>query len=602
MGWTGRRGRLVLLVFLALLAVVATSPAVSLAQPSQSPTTPDQLTPTEDQQGGTPTPLVDDAVGTEPDTGTEPTDDTDQEPEPSPTGDGEPGPEEGVSPIPTESPADGESGDDGGVAPSVRRSGIPVATTALAIGVLAMVALAALVLGRRSTRSGDAIDDNEPPRASPVSTPSPSPEPDPAADRELVAFLLELGKALIDTGDSVDRIGMTLSTVARMQGLSDVGVIVLPTALMISASGRGSVQTDVSTAGASPLRLDQTEAVLRLVERAEDGDVGAAQGRAELTAIRASKSPVPPGLALVGHALAAIGLALLLRGGLVEVALAGAMGAVVGVLRLVVSPRESNLRPFMPLVASFLVATAVLLTARVTPGLAVLPPLIAPLIPLLPGAMLTMGTLELATGQALSGVARLGSGGLQLVLLAGGIIGAVQFVGIPGPGDVVAAASSGSPEGVLGVLAPWFGVAAFGLGIGWARGARRSSLPWILIVLFVAYAGQIVGGVFFGDALSAFFGALAMTPVAVYASRQDDGPPALVTFLPAFWLLVPGALGLQGVTRILNEDGVQGLATLVTTGAAMVGIALGILLGLLLAEPDRWRLRQVDTSNSEPSS
>lgn len=602
MGWTGRRGRLVLLVFLALLAVVATSPAVSLAQPSQSPTTPDQLAPTEDQQGGTPTPLVDDVVGTEPDTGTEPTDDTDQEPEPSPTGDGEQDPEEGVSPIPTESPADGESGDDGGVAPSVRRSGIPVATTALAIGVLAMVALAALVLGRRSTRSGDAIDDNEPPRASPVSTPSPSPEPDPAADRELVAFLLELGKALIDTGDSVDRIGMTLSTVARMQGLSDVGVIVLPTALMISASGRGSVQTDVSTAGASPLRLDQTEAVLRLVERAEDGDVGAAQGRAELTAIRASRSPVPPGLALVGHALAAIGLALLLRGGLVEVALAGAMGAVVGVLRLVVSPRESNLRPFMPLVASFLVATAVLLTARVTPGLAVLPPLIAPLIPLLPGAMLTMGTLELATGQALSGVARLGSGGLQLVLLAGGIIGAVQFVGIPGPGDVVAAASSGSPEGVLGVLAPWFGVAAFGLGIGWARGARRSSLPWILIVLFVAYAGQIVGGVFFGDALSAFFGALAMTPVAVYASRQDDGPPALVTFLPAFWLLVPGALGLQGVTRILNEDGVQGLATLVTTGAAMVGIALGILLGLLLAEPDRWRLRQVDTSNSEPSS
>lgn len=602
MGWMGRRVRLVLLAFLAMLAVVATSPGVSMGQPSESATTPEQLTSTEDQQGGTPTPLVDDDVGTEPDTGTEPTDDTDQEPEPSPTGDGEQEPDDGASPSPTPSPADGESGVDGGVTPSVRRSGIPVATTALAIGVLAMVALAALVLGRRSNRSGDAIDEREPPRASPVPTPSPSSDLDPAADRELVAFLLELGKALIDTGDSVDRVGMTLSAVARVQGLPDVGVIVLPTALMISASGRGSVQTDVSAAGVSPLRLDQTEAVLRLVDRAKGGDVGPAQGRAELTAIRASRSPVPTGLALVGDAVAAIGLALLLRGGLVEVALAGAMGAVVGVLRLVVSPRESTLRPFLPLVASFLVATAVLLTARVTPGLAVLPALIAPLIPLLPGAMLTMGTLELATGQALSGVARLGSGGLQLVLLAGGIIGAVQFVGIPGPGDVVAAASSGSPGGVVGVLAPWFGVAAFGLGIGWARGARRSSLPWMLIVLFVAYAGQIVGGVFFGDALSAFFGALAMTPVAVYASRQDDGPPALVTFLPAFWLLVPGALGLQGVTRILNEDGVQGLATLATTGTAMVGIALGILLGLLLAAPDRWRLRQVDTSNSEPSS
>lgn len=602
MGWTARRVRLVFLVFLAILAVVATSPAVSMAQPSESATTPDQLTSTEDQQGGTPTPLVDDDVGTEPDTGTEPADDTGQEPEPSPTGDGGQEPGDGASPSRTPSPADGESGDDIGVTPSVRRSGIPVATTALAIGVLVVVALAALVLGRRSTRSGNAIDEREPPRASPVPTPSPSLDPDPAADREMVAFLLELGKALIDAGDSVDRVGMTLSAVARVQGLPTVGVIVLPTALMISVSGRGSVQTDVSTAGANPLRLDQIEAVFRLVGRAKDADLGPAQGHAELTAIRASMSSVPTGLALVGHALAAIGLALLLHGGLVEVALAGTMGAVVGALRLVVAPRESNLRPFLPLVASFLVATVVFLAARVTPGLAALPPLIAPLIPLLPGAMLTTGTLELATGQALSGVARLGSGGLQLVLLAGGIIGAVQFVGIPGPGDVVAAASSGSPGGVVGVLAPWFGVAAFGLGIGWARGARRASLPWILIVLFVAYAGQIVGGVFFGNALSAFFGALAMTPVAVYASQQQGGPPSLVTFLPAFWLLVPGALGLQGVTRILNEDGVQGLATLATAGAAMVGIALGILLGLLLAAPDRWRLRQEDTSNSEPFS
>ena len=591
MGSTGRPVRLLLLVFLAMLAAAVTIPAVAMAQPAQSPTT---LAPAEGQPGEIPTSGSDEEVGTEPATGTEPTDDLDREPAPSPTGEDGQEPDQGVSPSPTESPADDMFGDDGGVTPSVRRSGIPVATTALAIGVLAAVALAALVLGRRSPRPGDAIGGHEPPRASPSPTPSPTPDLDPAADRELVAFLLDLGRALIDTGDSVDRVGRTLSAVARVQGLPDVGLIVLPTALMISVSGQGSVQTDVSAAGASPLRLDQTEAVLRLVDRVRDGDVGPVRGRAELAAIRASRSPIPPGLALVGNALAAIGLALLLRGGLVEVALAGTMGAGVGALRLVVSPRDVTLRPFLPLVASFLVTTVVLLTARATPGLAILPPLIAPLIPLLPGAMLTMGTLELATGQAVSGVARLGSGALQLVLLAGGTIGAVQFVGIPGPGDLVAATSSSSPEGVVGVLAPWFGVAAFGLGIGWARGARRSSVPWILTVLFVAYAGQIVGGVFFGDALSAFFGALAMTPVAVYASRQDDGPPSLVTFLPAFWLLVPGALGLQGVTRILNEDGLQGLATLATTGAAMVGVALGILLGLLLAAPDRWRLRAWD--------
>jgi hypothetical protein len=32
-----------------------------------------------------------------------------------------------------------------------------------------------------------------------------------------------------------------------------------------------------------------------------------------------------------------------------------------------------------------------------------------------------------------------------------------------------------------------------------------------------------------------------MTPVVLWVERLPGGPPKLVTFLPAFWLLVPGA-------------------------------------------------------------
>jgi uncharacterized membrane protein YjjB (DUF3815 family) len=83
--------------------------------------------------------------------------------------------------------------------------------------------------------------------------------------------------------------------------------------------------------------------------------------------------------------------------------------------------------------------------------------------------------------------------------------------------------------------------------------------------------------------LSAFVGALAMTPVAVWVARHPSGPPALVSFMPAFWLLVPGALGLLGITKYLGEDRVYGAASLTTAGATMVAIALGVLLGLTIA-------------------
>ena len=57
---------------------------------------------------------------------------------------------------------------------------------------------------------------------------------------------------------------------------------------------------------------------------------------------------------------------------------------------------------------------------------------------------------------------------------------------------------------------------------------------------------------------SGFVGALAMTPVAYVVATRPTGPPATVTFLPAFWLLVPGALGLIGVTEIATENDVRG--------------------------------------------
>lgn len=543
----------------------ATSAPTSLSteqgdDPATPPATPpDDPTDVEDDPSPTPTPSPTD-------TG----DETEDEPDEDATATDDP------SPAPTTTPQ---------VRPSVRRSGIPVGTVLLAVAVLALAGLLAWVTVRRGGPNGPTPPGGTAP---PARTSSPLA---PVDDRVVIAFLLDLGEALVDAGDAVDRIGSTLRAVARRQGLRDVGIVVLPTALIISVPGRESLQTDVTAAGGTALRLDQSAAVLRVVDEALDGRLGPTEGRARLAAIRSSTPPVRAPAALAGHALTALGLAMVLRGGPLEVGLAAALGLGVGVLQLVVAPRESSFRPFLPLVAAFLVATSVFLAVRFEPSLEILPPLIAPLIPFLPGGLLTIGTLELATGQAVAGVSRLASGGLRLVLLAGGIIGAAQFVGIPGTPDAVLDAAATGPSGLVGGLLPWVGVALFGIGLSGSRAAPRALLPWMLVILYVAYAAQIVGGLFFGNALSAFFGAFAMTPVAVYAARQKLGPPALVASLPGFWLLVPGALGLEGVTRILSESGIQGLAALVTAGAAMVGIALGILLGLFVAAPETWRPR-----------
>jgi uncharacterized membrane protein YjjB (DUF3815 family) len=79
-----------------------------------------------------------------------------------------------------------------------------------------------------------------------------------------------------------------------------------------------------------------------------------------------------------------------------------------------------------------------------------------------------------------------------------------------------------------------------------------------------------------------------MSPVAAYIALRPTGPPVQVSFLPAFWLLVPGALGLVGVTQLLGANRADALAGLVSTATTMIGISFGVLLGLAVgASVDR---------------
>ncbi|NEC93257.1 threonine/serine exporter family protein, partial [Streptomyces sp. SID12501] len=128
--------------------------------------------------------------------------------------------------------------------------------------------------------------------------------------------------------------------------------------------------------------------------------------------------------------------------------------------------------------------------------------------------------------------------------------------------------------------APWVGVLVYAVGVVLHNDAHRGTLPWITLVLLVAYAGQVLGGVLFGAVVSSFVGALAMTPVAMLAATRREGPPFLVTSLPGFWVLVPGGLGLVGVTSVLGHSTDQAVTTIVTTGVSMVAISLGVLAGL----------------------
>ena len=92
---------------------------------------------------------------------------------------------------------------------------------------------------------------------------------------------------------------------------------------------------------------------------------------------------------------------------------------------------------------------------------------------------------------------------------------------------------------------------------------------------------QRLGASLFGGQLSGFFGMLVAMPLSYLIQLRFKGPPAIVTFLPSFWLVVPGSLGLLSITRMLS-DRAAGFADLVTAVFALASIALGTLVGVSL--------------------
>jgi uncharacterized membrane protein YjjB (DUF3815 family) len=255
-----------------------------------------------------------------------------------------------------------------------------------------------------------------------------------------------------------------------------------------------------------------------------------------------------------------VGLGLVIHPAAVDLWVYGALGILVGALKAWAA-RFMTGGYLLAVVAAALVS-AIAFLAHGDNEAASLRLTIPPLVTFLPGALLTMATVDLAMGETVTGASRFVAGMLQLGLLAIGIVVGAELVGDPHQGPVAGAAAD-----TLGWWSPWVGVAVFGLGVFVHDVAPRSSLPWLLIVLFSAWVGQLVGKELVDATLSGFVGAAVMVPVAHLVGRVRHAPPAHVMFLPAFWLLVPGTLGLIGITEIVGDNQEAGSENLGTAAA-----------------------------------
>lgn len=394
-------------------------------------------------------------------------------------------------------------------------------------------------------------------------------------DDVVLVFLATLGAALSAIGETVDAVETRLAGIARSYGLREARFSVFPTFVLLTL-GQGKAATIEPTTRLSQTpRLDQIAAVHHLASEAERGEVLPAAGIERLDTIRRLENRFGDITSVAGYAILTVGLALILHPAARDVACAAVLGALVGVLRRLGRGRRT-VESLMPFLAATCVAVIVALAVKydvTDPGLRAM---IASLVVFIPGVALTTAFLELTEGQMVAGSSRLVWAGMQLGLLAFGIVAGIGVVGVS------AERAFSSSDALLGGWAPWLGVLVFAVGVTIAHSAPPGSFPSLLVVLYAAWTGQVVGNALLGGFASGFTGALVMTFAAYLLARRPSTMPVYAVFLPGFWLLVPGSLGLIGLTTLLALPETASADDVLTILASIASVALGVLCGIEL--------------------
>ncbi len=388
-------------------------------------------------------------------------------------------------------------------------------------------------------------------------------------------LVLNLGRALTRAGSPAHRLETAMQVMAERLGLT-AEFFSTPTALMVSLGDGNRAQVYLARVESGESNLGKLSELTEVMEQLASGELDPIEADRRVREID-QRPPTYQGLSLLAAFVAvSAGACTLIGGGLREMVMAGALGGLTG-LCVILLGRGPDLPRLVAPVAALLVTFVGTLWCGYDGRTALMPAVIAGMIPLIPGMGLTVSTRELATGHLVSGSSRMMAtimvfAFLSFGLAAGGAAG--QYL----VGPVALVDPSDLPPGMIFV-----GLALAAIGFVALFQAFLRDWIWILLACTVSVGASTLGGQT-SPVLGAFLGGVAVA-LAGNLFARITGRPGSVMHLPGLILLVPGSIGMRSLAAIVGDDILSGLETAFLAGMIAVALTAGMILASVLLPP-----------------
>ncbi|KRG43584.1 hypothetical protein ARC20_09095 [Stenotrophomonas panacihumi] len=412
-----------------------------------------------------------------------------------------------------------------------------------------------------------------------MSVATPAPATTRASYAQRVAFVSEIASRLHSYGTTAQRLEAALIALSQQLDL-DCEPWSNPTGVILSFSDPSKAigSSDITRV----IRLAPGENDLYKLSVADYIADSVAQGRMSIaqghTALRRLDREVDgrgKTMQVIAFGLAAAGVAGLWKLPWLDIATAGVIGLLIGLLTQY-TDRKPATKEAGDALASLLAGFVATLVASLVGSLNLNTVIIASLVVLLPGMALTNAVNELASQHWVSGTARLAGAVTTVLKLTVGAVIAVTLTQYLGLEPQVRAAR---PQAHWVEWASLL-VAAYAFAVLFK--AHRRDYGWVMAAAIAGYVIARYAGQEWGSPAGVFASAMLLTAAGNLFGRTIQKPGALIR-LPGIIMLVPGSTSLRGFLNLVQQQNVDvGQAALLAVTNIVMALVAGLLFGNLL--------------------
>lgn len=385
-------------------------------------------------------------------------------------------------------------------------------------------------------------------------------------------FIIKLGKALHKFGTPAYRLETHLQTVAKTLGIEGYFLISPTSMTFVLQHDTDQEYNHVARVKPGELDLGSLARTDALVQELSLGQRSLSEALERLDEIANKPNPYGPMLTLGAFGTSAAAFAMLMGSSRNDVFWSALIGMLVYGL-VFSAERSRRMAELLEPLAAMLAGFAACGLAQLDAGLNIPVVVLSGIIVFIPGLALTLGLAELAARDLMSGTMRIMDAVMLLFKL---YFGAVLGVAI---GNALFGESLYIEPMPLPRWAIWSAVPILSMALVFIFKARLKDAPWGVLAGIVAFFSAMFGGLYLGDSLGIFFGALA---VGIYANlfARWMKAPASIALLQGIVILVPGSKTYIGLNVLISGETMLNQSHL---GSQIFLIFMSLIAGLIFS-------------------